>query len=286
MRSVHPDKRLSMLLHSVFGEDTWRFAAMFGTFVSTYKFILNALPILLPFIDFRPRAARLLSQSKNTDTFTESDAEDDEADSNELEKDDLEKSGGITFKTRRPSRLQQQQQQGGRKPRVDAMTSLTMPSTPGPSTASGLSKDKRTARLSLSAQTQLILIRKRTRRWHALLAGFLSGFVSILLEARSRRNTISQQMFVRGLQGWWNEFAYKKGVKIPNGDVLVFGLACGQIMWAFLMREETLPRSYNVWIANASKVPYSGIKMNKTLVREGIARVEDIDGVLAWKVFI
>jgi hypothetical protein len=92
-------------------------------------------------------------------------------------------------------------------------------------------------------------------------------------------------MFVRGLQGWWNEFAYKKGVKVPNGDVLVFGLACGQIMWAWLMREETLPRSYNVWIANASKVPYPAIRMNKSLVREGIARVEDVDGVLAWKVY-
>jgi hypothetical protein len=57
--------------------------------------------------------------------------------------------------------------------------------------------EKRTANLSLSTQAQLVLIRKRTRKWHAALAGSLAGGVAIMWEKRSRRATIAQQLFVR-----------------------------------------------------------------------------------------
>jgi len=54
-------------------------------------------------------------------------------------------------------------------------------------------------------------------------------------------------MFVRGLQGSYNLYAPKFGVHVPHGDLLVFGLCCGQIMYAWLVSPETIPREYNAW---------------------------------------
>jgi hypothetical protein len=54
-------------------------------------------------------------------------------------------------------------------------------------------------------------------------------------------------MFVRGLQGSYNLYAPKYGVHVPHGDLLVFGLCCGQIMYAWLVSPETIPREYNAW---------------------------------------
>lgn len=54
-------------------------------------------------------------------------------------------------------------------------------------------------------------------------------------------------MFVRGLQGSYNQYAPKFGVNVPHGDLLVFGLCCGQIMYAWLVSPETIPREYNAW---------------------------------------
>jgi hypothetical protein len=56
---------------------------------------------------------------------------------------------------------------------------------------------QRTARLSLSAQAQLMFLRKQTRRWHAAFAGALASGVAIMWEKRSRRGIIAQQLFVR-----------------------------------------------------------------------------------------
>lgn len=40
--------RLSLIQHAIFGKDSFRFAAMLGSFVTIYKAILNALPVILP----------------------------------------------------------------------------------------------------------------------------------------------------------------------------------------------------------------------------------------------
>lgn len=144
---------------------------------------------------------------------------------------------------------------------------------------------RRRARLSLAAQAHQMLIRKRTRRWHATLAGAVAGGLGVMFEIRSRRTVIGQQMFVRfvrfvhmtgqrnischlprGLQGSWNAFTTKRNIRIFHGDIIVFSLAyvdldlfasytlrkycrCAQIMYGFLLRPDTLPRSYNTWCA-------------------------------------
>jgi hypothetical protein len=111
---------------------------MLGTFTSLYKFLINALPILIPALN----------------------------------------------------------------PSSKHKTSLELPThAPAPSekAAGELNpEDRRRQRLlSLTANAQLALIRKRVRRWHAALAGAVAGGLAIMCENRSRRGIISQQMFVR-----------------------------------------------------------------------------------------
>ncbi|KAJ3504032.1 hypothetical protein NLJ89_g8152 [Agrocybe chaxingu] len=216
---VPKDYRFAMIRHALFGTDTWRFAAMLGTFASLYKFLINALPILIPALNPQQTPSALQDDSD--------------------ESDDLE-----------------------------AQTGLKVP------------LQKRKARMSLTARAQMVLIRKQTRRWHAALAGAVAGSLAIMWETRSRRGVIAQQLFVRGLQGSWNAYTTKRNIRVPNGDVLVFSLACGQILYAWLLRPDTLPRSYSSWISQASKVPPECVRMNHDLVRDGVLNVADIDSLV------
>jgi hypothetical protein len=72
----------------------------------------------------------------------------------------------------------------------------------------------------------MVLVRKHTRRWHAALAGAISGGFAIYWEKPGRRAVIAQQMFVRGLQGNYNFYSERFGFSIPYGAVIVFSLAC------------------------------------------------------------
>ncbi|KAG5651486.1 hypothetical protein H0H81_008486 [Sphagnurus paluster] len=206
------------------------------TFTSVYKFLLNALPILIPALN-PPRVPQISITGE------------DPSESPFLS-DDVEEAG----------------------PTAERPTStLRVP----------LARRNRSARLSLSAHAQLALIRKKTRRWHAALAGAIAGGLAIMWEKRSRRGVIAQQMFVRGLQGSYNAYTTKRNIKVPHGDVLVFSLACGQILYAFLLRPDTLPRSYSSWIGQAAKVPAECVRMNYGLVREGTFDVADLDRITA-----
>jgi len=102
-----------------------------------------------------------------------------------------------------------------------------------------------------------------------------------MFEKKGRRVTIAQQMFVRGLQGSYNAVSSKHGFKIPHGDVMVFSLCCAQIMYAFLMRPDTIPPSYSSWIQNASKVLPDTVRMNKTLVRDGNFDFADVQSLIS-----
>ncbi|KAL1940045.1 hypothetical protein VTO73DRAFT_9380 [Trametes versicolor] len=232
--------RLSLIRHALFGEDSVRFAATLASFVGLYKFILNALPILLP----QPRIDET-THSRTRSLFRASipggsgqpgaDSPFDEEASEDVEL-------GI-----------QQRKKGARQ-----------------------------ARLSMSAQVHQMWVRKRTRWWYSAFAGSVAGAIAIMFEKRGRRVGIAQQMFVRGLQGSFNAMSVKSGFKIPHGDVIVFTFCCGQIMYGFLMRPDTLPSSYNRWIQVASKVPADGVALNMSLVREGTFDPQVMEHVLTY----
>lgn len=114
---------------------------MLGTFTAVYKFLINALPILVPAVN--PRRYN-------------SAVDDEEADIDMLE------SGRSAL-------------------RLTVKVPLA----------------ERRARLSLSTHAQMMIVRKKTRRWHAALAGAVAGALAIVWEKRNRRGVIAQQMFVR-----------------------------------------------------------------------------------------
>ena len=85
----------------------------------------------------------------------------------------------------------------------------------------------------------------------------------------------------RGLQGSYNALAAKYGFTIPYGAVWLFSIACSQIMYGFLLRPDTLPRTYISWIDQAGQIPVKGVAMNRDLVREGSFKISDIDDLLS-----
>ncbi|KAI9569230.1 hypothetical protein HD554DRAFT_592086 [Boletus coccyginus] len=205
--------RFALIRRAIFGKDSFRFAAMLGSFVALYKGILNALPIVLPVIPSSPPPSPF-----------EEDEEGESAAVTPLE---------ITLSERQP-------------------------------------------RLSLSAQAHQHWVLKKTRRWHAVVAGAIAGGVAIMFEKHSRRLIIAQQLFVRGLQGSYNAFTSRRGIHIPHGDLLLFSLCCTQIVYAFFVRPETLPRSYITW----SAAPIAALEMVRDINRTGTFDVSGLDEIL------
>ncbi|KAJ7172550.1 hypothetical protein C8R46DRAFT_154462 [Mycena filopes] len=221
LRKAPRAKWFALLRRAIFGTDSFRFAAMLGTFAALYKFLLNALPILIP-----------AAQPSAHDLSSPFDVQDE---------DDSTQSSGLA--------------------------------TPG--------LGQRVPRLSLSAHAHMVLVRKRTRRWHSTLAGAISGGLAVLWEKRSRQTFFAQQLFVRGLQGTYNAYSERTGLRIPHGATIVFSLACGQIMYAFFLRPDTLPRSYIAWIQEASKADPNSFVLNRRAVREHVIDLPALDRLVA-----
>lgn len=81
--------------------------------------------------------------------------------------------------------------------------------------------------LSSSTQAAFSLMREKGytyKRWHSAVAGSIAGAVAIMMEQKSNRLAVSQQMFVRGLQGSFNLWSEKTGITVPFGSVWVFAL--------------------------------------------------------------
>ncbi|KAJ7512894.1 hypothetical protein B0H11DRAFT_2213444 [Mycena galericulata] len=218
MRRVPRARWLALVRDAIFGTDSFRFAAMLGTFAALYKLLFNALPIVFP-----------VTQPSTSPSATG-------------EEEDASTDSGLT--------------------------------TPG-------IRRRKPPQLSLSAHAQMVLIRKRTRRWHSTLAGAVSGGLAILWEKRGRRIVFAQQVFVRGLQGMYNTYSEKWGVTIPYGPVIVFSLACGQIMYGFFLRPDTLPPYYNNWILAASKAPAEAFEFSVKRVQKNIVDLPALNRLIA-----
>jgi hypothetical protein len=127
--------------------------------VALYRIILNALPLLFP--------ANLPLRTNLQNLFARLFATEDESDN--------------PFVDDSPSSSSETSQQARSLP-------YPLHISPG---------DRREARLSSSAQEHQSWVRKKTRRWHSVLAGAVAGAVAISFEKRSRQTVIAQQLFVR-----------------------------------------------------------------------------------------
>ncbi|THH14186.1 hypothetical protein EW146_g6121 [Bondarzewia mesenterica] len=230
IRRVPRRLRFSLVQHAILGPDSFRAAAMLGCFVTLYRTLLNAFPIIFPSnVPIQIRLHQFLSF--NISSFT--------------------------------------------RPYDSAIADSSSPTVESlPHLRGGVPSARRVARLSVTAQAHEIWVRKRSSRWHSAVAGAIAGGFAIMFEKRSRRTVIAQQLFVRGLQGSYNATSQRYRFRVPYGGVLVFSLACGQILYGFLLRPDTLPRSYVTWINTAGKIPAEAVKMNRDLTLTSSNRLE------------
>ncbi|KAG8786646.1 hypothetical protein FRC15_010986 [Serendipita sp. 397] len=239
--------RFSLIRHALLGPDSFKFAAMLGTFVTLYKLLLNALPLLIPaqLADFSPPMPWGVNTPITPPGY--------DSDPNwSLMTPHAER--GFDLERGR-SKMNEEE--------IDPANVKT--------------------KLSKQAKAHELLIRKKGRRWHAALAGAIAGGLAVLWEKQDRRLGIAQQLFVRGLQGSWNAFSEKKGIKIPFGSVIVFSMCCGQIMYSWLLRPDTIPRSYSTWISQASKVLEPTVLVNRGFARDGRADPKYMNELINWE---
>ena len=91
-------------------------------------------------------------------------------------------------------------------------------------------------------------LRGRADGWNDFWGGTLSGVAVTALEPE-RRRTMALYLMARAVQCLYNG-AKKRGwikqgfLDWPHGDSLLFGLSSAQIMYAYVMRPETLPYTY------------------------------------------
>ncbi|KAG8957389.1 hypothetical protein FRC03_010200 [Tulasnella sp. 419] len=311
--------RARLVLHALFGSDSFRFAAMLGSFVAIYKYILNGLPI----IALRIEESKMHQQQLPNETLDDEDKEIDhyqDSAASSYPNSDVE--FGLSMKRRDGSLSRAKPKTNPRLKGIMSLTPITIdtkPPSPGPVETSTEPSTTSTspihtpttsrmprrahfaehvdtqiydagsmpnAHLSTSTQTAAKLYEEKGyvyKRWHAALAGFVAGGVAVLMEKKGRRLGISQQMFVRGLQGSFNLWSARTGITVPFGSVLVFSLCCGQIMYGYLLRPDTIPRSYNTWIQKASVVPEDAVDMNRELVQQGTLNLDRLERLATGK---
>jgi hypothetical protein len=165
--------RTTLILHALFGPDSFRFAAMLGSFVAIYKFLINALPLASLPVDFSPP---LLPRTRSEFGLLGGEAEFD---------------GGVLWADEAavtpPEWIAQDLMSNGRKEKAvvgGENGRITM-----------LPKVK--TKLSAQAVAHEIWVRKKGRRWHAFVSGALAGGVAVMFETKKWRIGIAQQMFVR-----------------------------------------------------------------------------------------
>uniref|UniRef100_A0ACD5U7T7 Uncharacterized protein n=1 Tax=Avena sativa TaxID=4498 RepID=A0ACD5U7T7_AVESA len=101
--------------------------------------------------------------------------------------------------------------------------------------------------------------RKKETPFNAILSGSVAGLAILALDDSSRRCTLSLYLLARLAQCAYNSAKSKNrfhfwGSHWRHGDALLFSLASAQIMYAFVMRPESLPKSYRDFIQKTGPV--------------------------------
>ncbi|XP_041021537.1 uncharacterized protein LOC121262909 [Juglans microcarpa x Juglans regia] len=100
-------------------------------------------------------------------------------------------------------------------------------------------------------------LRKKETPLNAILAGSVAGLSILALEDSNRRRTLALYLLARLAQCAYNSAKSKnkfQGSHWRHGDSLLFALACAQVMYAFVMRPESLPKSYQDFIQKTGPV--------------------------------
>lgn len=100
--------------------------------------------------------------------------------------------------------------------------------------------------------------RKKEDGYNSFVAGGVAG-LSIFSQSRDGWRTISLYTFARLLQCVYNGLKERNYFQWTNsfthGDTILFALSSAQIMYAYVMRPNTLPKSYFDFIVNTGPIP-------------------------------
>ncbi|KAL3524106.1 hypothetical protein ACH5RR_016940 [Cinchona calisaya] len=129
-------------------------------------------------------------------------------------------------------------------------------------------------------------LRKKETPMNAILAGSVAGLSILALDDSSQRRTLA---FLIGLlfpQCAYNSAKSKNkfhlwGSHWGHGDSLLFALACAQVMYAFVMRPESLPKSYQDFIQKTGPVAAPVYKAVRDCCRGSPADVASLSSYLS-----
>ncbi|ERN01096.1 uncharacterized protein LOC18429172 [Amborella trichopoda] len=102
-------------------------------------------------------------------------------------------------------------------------------------------------------------LRKKETPLNATLAGSVAGLSILALDDSNRRRTLALYLLARLAQCVYNSAKSKNkfhlwGSHWSHGDSLLFALSCGQVMYSFVMRPESLPKAYQDFISTTGPV--------------------------------
>ncbi|KAG0324222.1 hypothetical protein BGZ99_002054 [Dissophora globulifera] len=112
----------------------------------------------------------------------------------------------------------------------------------------------------------LKLYRGTDDRINGAIAGAIAG-LAILIESHERRVTFAQQMFIRSMQGVYNAGKYRGQFSLRHGDAFLFALGSAQVMYAYTMHPDTIPKEFFGFMVKTARVPAEALAMNRLLVR-------------------
>ncbi|KAL5035403.1 hypothetical protein RTP6_003105 [Batrachochytrium dendrobatidis] len=122
---------------------------------------------------------------------------------------------------------------------------------------------------SLNASTttpELPSTAHRFSKINGAIAGAVAG-LAILFETEDNRIAFSQQFFMRSMQAGYNALESRDLFAFPYGDTILFSIACGSIMYAFVMHPTSIPRSYYSWMVKTARVPLKTLEFNRENVK-------------------
>ncbi|MBA0768643.1 hypothetical protein Gotri_017429 [Gossypium trilobum] len=128
-------------------------------------------------------------------------------------------------------------------------------------------------------------LRKKETPVNAILAGSIAGLSVLAIDDSNRRRTLALYLLARVAQCAYNSAKSKNkfhlwGSHWRHGDSLLFALACAQVMYAFVMRPESLPNSYQDFIHKTGPVAAPVYKAVMENCRGGPVDVASISAYL------
>ncbi|EPS58646.1 hypothetical protein M569_16167, partial [Genlisea aurea] len=129
-------------------------------------------------------------------------------------------------------------------------------------------------------------LRRKETPINAILAGAVSGLSILALGDSNRRRTLSLYLLARVAQCAYNSAKSKNkfhlwGSHWSHGDTLLFSLGCAQVMYAFIMRPETLPKSYQDFIQKTGPVAAPAYKAVRECCRGSPVDVTSLSAYLS-----